>query len=107
MKLRLIGTLTNFTVKDLFDAFPNLKRAVEAYKKLSPAEQDANYESFKGTVSSIVGNNSQQDKFNSSLAYRLIISYATNPNPQPSKKIKLNYKPEPLANKKLDWFGND
>ena len=53
----------------------------------------------------IVVNHSKQDTFNSSLAYDLVIAYATGSEPQP-KKLIMDYKPDPLPERKTDMFGN-
>jgi hypothetical protein len=109
MKLRLIATIQNFTIQDLFKAFPSLELIVERYKKdsrgLTGPAWDAEYNCFKNKVSMIVGNHSKQDTFNSSLAYDLVIAYATGSEPQP-KKLIMDYKPDPLPERKTDMFGN-
>lgn len=76
MKLRLIATIQNFTIQDLFKAFPRLESVVEQFKKLPRRQRDDEYKYFSDTVSRMVGWDSQQDKFDPSRAYQIVIHYA-------------------------------
>lgn len=76
MKLRLIATIQNFTIQDLFKSFPRLESVVKEFKNLPGRQRDDEYKYFKDTVSQIVGKDSQQDKFDSSRAYQIVIDYA-------------------------------
>ena len=76
MKLRLIATIQNFTLQDLFKAFPRLESVVEEFKKLPGRQRDDEYEYFKNTVSQMVGKDSKQDKFDCYRAYQIVIDYA-------------------------------
>ena len=89
MKLKLIATINNFTITDLYNSFPRLKVVVENFKRVPNRQKWDYYKGFKDSVSLIVGKDSDQDKYDSGRAYQMAIDEGwseTKPKPKSKKR---------------------